>query len=107
MTETPPSLLVAPALEGLEHLARLSPLHDVAPSSCHWSARVDLKSSMTRRAPLSPRPICAFSAGFDLSDLGRSDEVIERKPAGPSGASALRGAVGPLGVDLSRSADSR
>jgi hypothetical protein len=28
MTETPPSLLVAPALEGLEHLARLSPLHE-------------------------------------------------------------------------------
>jgi len=69
MTETPPSMLVAPALEGLEHLARLSPCMNVAPSSCRWSARVDPKSSMTRRAPLSPRPIGAFNAGPDLSDL--------------------------------------
>jgi hypothetical protein len=98
MTETPPSLLVAPALEGLEHPARLAPCLNVAPSSSRWSARVDVKSSMTRQASLSLRPIGAFGAGPDHSNPGRSDEVAKRQLAGSSRASASRGAVGPLGV---------
>jgi hypothetical protein len=65
MTETPCRMLVAPVLEGREHLTRPSSCMNLAPSSCRWSARgPEIINDVARAVVTAPDRRSALAANF-------------------------------------------